>query len=766
MSKLQQALSKVQAPKVDIRQAVQGAQYRGAEQQAQQVRQNDFTGQILKLAGGAAEIGNKYVDKRWAEAEKTYTEAKAKGLDPAQVIAERAKTESSTLTQTIMSGLFDKDGADPLAYTRALTANREMQQAQYDVAQELNNRIRAGDITDPATLKEERTKLLDSEAKGIAEGLGVSPNSAFIAEGRTAEFEATTRVLHETLFRTADEKMRTDRKQAFTKDTNLMFDQGVTDPHVYMKRIEDLEAEGTINSAKEKNAYVQDMLSRAAATGRVDLVNGMLNQSTTLNGQTGKLGELLDPELRDKLILTAAEQRFNMDAELSDKYNRQMGEIAALSLSNPAAALQRLDGLGEWYSQSSGTTQMTSQRQQMQMMRNQLLQAQARENIETKQRLQAAQQQADEVSIYNQEIDKALASGGDFVTLEPDKIGVKSANANLAINKRIAGIQEQVQAGTLSQEDGLRQVNTLLARLPASTQAGAGYQQGLQRQQDSLQHAIIMSQNGLVQKNVPDSFKNLMGLYKSDPVSLSKVMSPDKMLELSVNSETIELFGEEAFMQMSTNAKPFTKEQTEDVNTVIEKDMPYANAAQSSAITKAASLLAQRNGGDVEEAAKMAIQMWNKNYGQIEVGEGMSLPNRVLTPNRDPSLQPVVIAELQTTVQNFKDNNPNSGLVTVEEHGNRIRIMSYPDLEYYETDADSLLESATQRTVEAEMDKRKKFEQETIDRQNAQVKKKAETVAYGQQMAESFRPKKKKTQEDKDREAAAMAQALGGFGKK
>lgn len=765
MSKLQQALSQVRAPKVDIRQAVQGAQYRGAGQQAQQVRQTDFTGQILNIVGGAAELGNQYVDKRWQEAEKIYTKAKADGLDPGAVIAEKAKTESATLGQTIMSGLFDKDGSDPLAYTRALTASREMQQAQFDIAQDLNNRIKAGDITDAKTLNEERTKLLDGEAKGISESLGVSPNSAFISEGRTAEFEATTRVLHESLFKTADEKMRTDRKQIFTKDTNLLFDQGVTDPDVYMQRIEGLEAEGTINSAKEKYAYIGDLVSRAAATGRVDLVNGLMNQTTTLNGQTAKLGELLDPELRDKFILKAAEQRFNMDAQLSDQYNRQMGEIAALSLSSPAAALQRLDGLGEWYSQSSGTTQMTSQRQQMQMMRNQLLQSQARENIETKQRLQAAQQQADDVSIYNQEIDKALASGGDFVTLEPERIGVKGANANLAINKRISGIQEQVQAGTLSQEDGLRQVNTLLARLPASTQAGAGYQQGLQRQVDSLQHAVVMSQNGLVQKEVPAAYKNVMGLYKSDPVSLSKVMSPDKMLELSVNAETIELFGEEAYMQMSTNAKPLTKDQTEDVNTVIEKSLPYANAAQGAAITKAAQLLTQRNGGDVKDATKMAIEMWNKNHGQIEVGEGIMLPNRVLTPNRDPSLQPVVISELQTTLQQFKANNPNSGLVVAEEHGNKIRIMSYPDLEFYDTDADTLLEGATQRKVESEMATRKAFEQGVIDRKQAQEKKKTETLAYGQSMADAYRPKTR-TQADKDREAAAMAQSLGGFGKK
>ena len=765
MSKLQQALSQVKAPKVDVRQAVQGAQYRGAEQQAQQVRQNDYTGQLLKITGGAAELGNKYVDKRWEEAEKTYTQAKAQGLDPASVIAEKAKTESATLGQTIMSGLFDKDGADPLAYTRALTANREMQQAQFDIAQELNNRIKAGDITDENTLNAERTKLLDGEAKGISEGLGINSNSAFILEGRTAEFEATTRVLHETLFKTADEKMRTDRKQIFTKDTNLLFDQGVTDPAVYMQRIEGLEAEGTINSAREKFAYIGDLVNRASATGRVDLVNGLLNQTTTLNGQTAKLGELLDPELRDKFILKAAEQRFNMDAELSDQYNRQMGEIAALSLSNPAAALQRLDSLGEWYSKSSGTTQMTSQRQQMQQTRNSLLVAQARENIETKQRLQAAAQQADEVSIYNKEIDKALASGGDFVTLEPERIGVKGANANLAINKRISGIQEQVQAGALSQEDGLRQVNTLLARLPASTQAGAGYQQGLQRQADSLQHAIVMSQNGLAQKEVPAPYKNLMGLYKTDPVSLSKVMSPDKMLELSVNAETIELFGGEAYMQMSSNAKPFTQDQTKDVDTVIEKSLPYANAAQGAAISKAAQLLSQRNGGDHKEATKMAIEMWNKNHGAIEVGNGMTLPNRVLTPNRDPSLQPVVISELQTTVQQFKDNNPNSGLVTVEEHGNKIRIMSYPDLEFYDTDADTLLEGATQRKVEGEMAKRKAFEQEAVERKAEQEKKTAETLAYGRQMAESFRPEKK-TKAEKDQESSAMAQALGNFGKK
>ncbi|MGL5565789.1 MAG: hypothetical protein ACRDC4_08675, partial [Plesiomonas sp.] len=154
MSKLQQALSKVNPPKVDIRQAVQGTQYRGAQQNAVQVRQENHTSNILGIARGAAELGGQYVDKRWKEADKLYSEAKAQGIDPATMLAERAKTESLSIGQSVMAKIFDNDGSDPLAYTRALTAQREMQTAQFEVSQELNNRIKAGDFTNEAELNE------------------------------------------------------------------------------------------------------------------------------------------------------------------------------------------------------------------------------------------------------------------------------------------------------------------------------------------------------------------------------------------------------------------------------------------------------------------------------------------------------------------------------------------------------------------------------------------------------------------------------------
>lgn len=763
MSKLQQALSQVNPPKVDIRQAVQGTQYRGAQQNAVQVRQENHTNSILGIARGAAELGGQYVDKRWKEADKIYSEAKAQGIDPATMLAERAKTESLSLGQSVMAKIFDNDGSDPLAYTRAITAQREMQTAQFEVAQELNNRIKAGDFTTEAELNEARKKMLDEEQAGIAKNIGVSTDNNFLVEGRTAEFEQTSRALSESLYRTADEAMRASRQRDYTKQRNLLIEQGVTDPEVFMKQIEQLELEGTINSTKEKYTYTMDLMSSMAATGRVDVINGLLNQVTTVNGQTGKIGDLLDPETRDGLILKAAEQRFNMDAELSDKFSRQLGEVSALAISNPAAALVKLDGVAEWYTQSSGTNQMTSQRRVMQNMRNQVLQMQARDNEEKKTRLAKAAAENAEYQRYQEIFNRSMLS--DFVDTDFSVNDVKSEVGNRVINDTINGIQQQVEAGTISQADGLRQINSVLTRAPTNSQAGAGYRLGLQRQAESLDNAVIMHKSGMAQTNVPKPFENLMGLYQADPVGLTKVLGTDKVAEIAANKEMIDIFGAQAFMSLRAGTVPFTKEQTEKVNNVIEEELPYSNQTTRTAVTNIANMLAVRNNGDEKAAIKAAIDIYNKTHETVKVNDfGAVLPNRVLTPNRDPSLQPVVVAEVNTRLQEFTSNYPKGDFIVVEDNGNGIRFSNYSTNEFFDTNADQLLNDAMHRKAQTEQEQANKLSAEVEKRKVDQIRAKEEALKRGQQMAEAFRPKVK-TKEERDAEAKAMAEALGGFRK-
>lgn len=713
MSKLQQALSQVQAPKVDIRQAVQGAQYRGATQQAKGVDTTNYTGKVLGIVNDFAGVRNHVIDQSWEQANQNLLDAKSKGIPPEQMIAEKAKTESYSLGHKIVLSIGDREAAgDPLAYTKALTLNSEMKQRQFDNAKVLENRIRNGDFTDPKELDKVRVEMADNDAKELAETYGVSPDNAFINEGRTAEFEMTTRVLHEGLYRIADEKMRVDRQQTYVKERNMLFEQGVSDPAVYMSQIHQLEQNGTINNAKEKAAYVNELVDEIAKLGRVDVLNGLMNEVTTMNGVTAKLGDILEPETRNALMLTADEKKFEMDAELSDQFSRMVGEAQALAITDPHAALKKWDGVGEWYNSKVGTNVMTSQRRLLQNGRNSLLVQQSQFNYNRTQELAKKQKQAEDLSAYAAIAQQSFGEGADFVDTNPLVHGHSIETANLYWNGLINDVQTQVQEGKLSPQEGLRQVNTIMSKAPPNVGAGAGYKKGLSRQLEAHTNAITMIQNGEAVNEIPEPTRNLIGMYEADPMALARNMKPEEFAAVAALKDSRDRYGDKMAMQIAANRKPLMEQPLKSFNEMLGDKMPYANTAQSNTMRQLTEHFMTMTGGDVEDAFKMAEAKYNETHPVIELGDGIRISNRAMTPVQGEQYVPVVKAEVEATVEEMRKNAPKGSVITVIENGNGLRFLNASDSDYFDTTADELLSKANDRAYKAEVDRQTKMREE------------------------------------------------------
>ena len=718
MSKLQQALSQVQAPKVDVRQAVQGAQYRGATQQAKGVDTTNYTGKILNIVNDFSGVASHVIDQSWEQANKNLMEAKSKGVPPEQMLAEKAKTESYSLGHRIVLGMADpKAASDPLAYTKAITLNSEMKQRQFDNAKVLENRVRNGDFIDPKELDKARQELADSDAKELAETYGVSPDNAFISEGRAAEYDLTTRVLHEGLYRVADEKMRVDRQQTYVKERNMLLQQGVNDPAVFMSQIDQLEQNGTINTAKEKAAYVNELADELAKLGRVDMLNGLLNEETTMNGVTAKLGDILEPETRNALMLTADEKKFEMDAALSDQYSRMVGEAQAMAVTDPHGALKKWDAIGEWYSSKSGTNVMTSQRRQLQNGRNNLLVQQAQFNYNKTKELVKKQKAAEDKSGYAAIFDQAFTAGGDFVDTNPLVHGYSTETANAVINERIMGIQEQMQSGQIGGKEGMQMINTIMAKSPTNTGAGAGYKQGISRQLDSFDNAVTMIQTGQAVNELPAPVRNLIGLYETDPVALSKQMEPKDFARVSAIKDSRDRYGDKMAMQIASNSKPLQEMELRTFNEQLTKQMPYANTAQSNTMQQLTEHYMGLT-GNVDKAFEMAEKKYTETHPVIEMADGSRLSNRVMTPSSGTQNTTLVKAEVESTLEEMRKSAPRGTVITAIENGDGIRFYNATDSDYFDTNADELYAKANNRAFTAEVERQAKMREGVANRVN------------------------------------------------
>jgi len=712
-TKLQQALAGVNPPKVPLSE-IRGKTFQAQQQHAVNIQQTNLGQQIPELIKTGGKMYGQYVDASWEQAKQVYDEAKLADKDPLKVAAEYAGKESNNLLTRTKAILQESLGIDPLAYTRAYTAEKYAENQAFQTDAMIQEKIKAGDFATVEDMKTTRQTLRKDIAKDVAGSVGLKSSNAFILKGATKNEQQSEQALVMQQTAVEDQNLRNTRKQMAIESFNTMLNQGVQDPAVFKQLLDDGLTDGTFNTSEHYQMMGQFAQS-LADTGNTSILNGFLNQSIKLgNGETKKFGDVLPVEIRDGLFLKADEMWLENNKELYDKYSRQLGMVSVdMENGNTGSAMARIDQLDSLLNANQGSGRVTSQMKHLMQLRNQVLVGAARQNNIKKAANDKVAKDMKQQGDYAEAITTAMMGG--IATTDWSAMNISQENAMVATRQMI----DHINQSDLAPEQKMRQMGQLISVLPDRAEARKAFSEFAQRGVDAATQALAQAQYSKTGEipQLPVESESLIKQYKNDPALFQKVVSPQVFEQTAVLANGVDKVGWDTYARSKAQPLAFTQNDTDNFTGYVQdlqRSQLFSGPQLDTIMTRAKENVRFNPDykSDPEAAIKRAVQEAALEQQQmtVQMSKGVDLiPRSVLIPSGQAEAVPLVQAQLEDKITKYRDKATLEGdrvYVTHDTQG-RIGIMStFTGKSLEVTSAETLLREAGDN-VNAQMEAQK-----------------------------------------------------------
>lgn len=742
MTALQQALKGIEAPKVTQREISQ-LKYNPAKQEVAQVNQTNYAGQLTGIMQAGAQLYDTHVKTSLKEAQTVYDHAKAQGIDPMEAAKQKAKEESETLIGGAIHAVQTGFGVDPLRYARAVTASNQAKEQMFDIDTEIETKIARGDFNSMEELVEYRNNIRVKTIEAVAESTGTASNDPFLLEGAAKYNTQSLEALTVRQARATEEMLVASNQRTFNSEVNNLLTTDVRNPVAYEEMFAQARRDGVVRNDNEEWTARHKLLNAVVERGDTALLNGLMNQTVTFNGQTGVLGEMLEPAVRDQLMLKADEHFIQKNKEVFAEFNKQLTHVSVMSMQGDAAsAMAALNRTQQWLEQYQGSGQVTTQVRQIEALRAQVVENQVRYNVAQAQRNTAAVDKTVAVNSYADRIDRALA--GDLVALDHTDIqGVDKEIQDMAFMAKFEAINGN---DDLSPEQKQQAVYALAAVAPKTSELHAAIQRSVDAGFGSFEAS--MAQIAVTgPKDMPPQFQALMKMYKDNPTGFSQVATPEQTAKMAATAYQIDALGWETFSTAASKAGA-------DKETLKEIDAELADLQASNNLTdvqvntlRTASLAylptTKTTGfwGGSKTSTSRAIEMAQKQLSKSVTTIGNDVvSNKALAPRGNAEEIPVVQKALESKVAALRSANPDFMYSVQDDNQGNLLIIEYPTGITRKTTAVKLYDSQFTAQVQPEVDRMKALEEamkkrggETALREERLKKVQAEGYKYGTQ---------------------------------
>ncbi|MGL5583286.1 MAG: hypothetical protein ACRDCE_20360 [Cetobacterium sp.] len=681
-TKLQSALANVQAPKVSLAE-IRGKSYQAQAQNAVRVEQTNLGQQIPAMIQAGGQLYGQYVDESWKQAKNLYDEAKLNDKDPLQLAGERARQESDSLIgrtkEVVQNGL----GIDPIAYTRAYTAQKYAENQSFQTDAMIQEKIKAGDFATVDDMKKTRQTLRKDIAGDVAKATGLKSTNAFILQGATANEQRSEEALVVQQTAAEDANLRNTRKQLFLENFNLALKSGVQDAAVFVEMANNGLKDGTFNH-QEHYQMMGQIAQSLADTGNTQLLNSFFNQKYTLqNGEVKNFGDIIPVEIRDGLFLTADEQWLNNNKETYDKYSR-MGAEAAIAMENgengkAMALVEQRDAL---LNKHQGSGRVTAQMKENMNLRNQILIGINRQNNIKRAANDKLAKNIAEQGKYKEAVTTALAGG--LATTDWNALGITDDNAREATRSMITEINGNAD---LTPEQKQAQIAQLASVLPDRSELRKAHSEYQMRGLDNLSMVLAQAANSKAGEipQMPVEFEGLMKQYKHDPALFQKVSDPKVYEEVAKHANSIDRLGWDTYAKSISQPLAMDTDTKDNFTAYMDegsKGRMLTAPQQANVMTRAQEYarIDPNYASNPQKVISNAVDRAFKEFDSQNVTLGDNgadvLPRSVLIAGGNPETVPVVQAKLTSTVTELRKNASDDILFVQHDSQGRISVIS------------------------------------------------------------------------------------------
>lgn len=707
MSKLQQALSKVQPPKVNPRVALQGAQYQGVTQQAANVRQEDIGGSLQKIIMGTGQLAESYDNRKVAEANKMYDHATAKGLDPMAVAAEAAKNESTGIVDWALDTTIQGGDRDPLFYQRSINASKKIEQANFQIDLKLQQDFANGTIRSEKEWIERRNTERKTALGEISGETGVTPTNRFISEAAAKNNEASMFALKKQWATTEEQAIVQDNLRTFNSGLSNLQQQGVTDAQSYFAYIDKSKAEGILRNDREVWNALNGTIGHAVETGNMALVNGLMGYQMEVNGEMVTVGDAMSESDRGEIFAKAEASLINNNEKLFDEYQDRLTNISLLSQAGDGAgAKAQIKATLAWLDRYQPSDRVTTQRRELaqlerQVSSNQLAQSMAirKENAKKAESLEQEGAAMEIMTAYSQ---------GQTVNWD----AVPTAAYDRVVTKRL----QAINTAGLNPQDAAVAYGQIISMSPPTSNArktlGTQYAGGLEQ----VKMAMVVQQNGQGSQEIPPQVNSTLQLFKANPAVAQAVMTPQQYQEMAIMSEQVDKLGWAGMNSVAANMKfDFEQEQEFARSAATMASELGLNPAQTEAFMMDARVTAKTSqkggwfsgdGPNVKGGLKATRDKWQDR--QTELSTGVFIERDKLAAFSNPKTIPVVESALKQKIETIKAEGKDLGFtyyhLQERENGKMAVINTQLGIVMYEGSPDDIYREQMQVTQDKKQD--------------------------------------------------------------
>lgn len=517
MSKLQEALRSVEAPKIGTRE-LQQRQYKAANIQAASVTQTDYTKQLMGIAQGVAQYASNYDKQREATGIERKNQIMQQNLKPEQM--RKLREEGILLYQ------------DDIYAMRALDRTLGRQEA-YAAESMIQQRIEQGYYKSRQEMEEERSRVLEDRMNSMGEAFGIDPkNRGFFEEGFASDMTERSFAIYNAIDKKVDEYNRNNSVVAIDNEVTELVKSG-NSQHI-VQVLQQRVNEGVIRTEADFKAHlVRGMKELAQQPQSVDALNAMADTEVSINGEKTTMRAHLGDEAVRTLVNQAANATLSNNWETQKWFMEKNSVLTAPDFSQPDAVEKALDTfreLDEFANLSQGEA-ATQARIEIQRAKAVFDQKHREWNDKQEKAITASQQQKVRLAILDEAVNGRL-DGSLTHSLKLSAFTESEKTGKFETNDWNA--YYDFKTGQIDSDDSLSpeqkaikklQLGVALKDIPDSG-FGAHYAETFTRVSGEMAKYSAALSSGAEPPETP-TLNQLMEFYKASPELFSQTFGPD-----------------------------------------------------------------------------------------------------------------------------------------------------------------------------------------------------------------------------------------------
>lgn len=524
MTALQQALSKVQSPKISLRE-IQGQTYKAQAIQAAPVDTTNNFSKLMELGSMGTKAYGQYVAHREQEGQKRKNEILLKNMQPDQI--KRMRNDGTLLYQD-----------DPYAM-RALERELGRQEA-YNADAIVANKIKAGDFNTREEMEEFRANLVKEAATTMANAYGVNENSTYYREGMQQDIVDRNMAIYNAQAMKTDQAKRNETRLVVENNLQAIIQNTPNKAEGIIAYLNQARDEGMLNDT-EFNVMFQRAAVNLAETGDVTQMKALLASPVMVDGVETTFGTSIGMEQGNQFVMTAGQKAYsNNQAETVD-FERGINRIVNSDVSTLQGAQAAKDELEkQWkrvYAMNQNHPMWTAQKDALLKAEAQLNANIAAATEKAKVQIKKDFQQTNRYKAIDARVEaryRGEAVPLDIATYEQTEYtGEFTANDYATYyNHKLEEIKSDE---TLSESQRITKIMSFGNIMKDSDKAGFGawYQASMGQIQSELDAVSFAVSAGV---EVPDTptFNEYGNMYAADPKMFMNVFGEDAQMALNL----------------------------------------------------------------------------------------------------------------------------------------------------------------------------------------------------------------------------------------